>query len=162
MCSPAASVTGLVFASEPDVFRLIMDLDKQRLVLGRHDSASNEYQRVSTDLGEIEACLRAAGLPSRDEFMTLQLCQGLAAAEPEPTPPPELPPSPSRLPRADLAAERERLQQELSQANSAQHERTAAERRVGEKVREIVIRHIIIYMKINRFSMGTIYIALSR
>ncbi len=126
------SRAGLAFASEPDVFRLIMDLDKQRLVLGRHDPASNEYQRVSTDLGEIEACLRAAGLPSRDEFMTLQLCKGLAAAEPEPTPPPELPPSPPRLPHAELAAERERLQQELSQAQSAQRERAAAERRVGE------------------------------
>ena len=132
---PAAGLpsrAGLAFASEPDVFRLIMDLDKQRLVLGRHDPASNEYQRVSTDLGEIEACLRAAGLPTRDEFMTLQLCQGLAAPEPEPTPRPELPPSPARLPHADLAAERVRLQQELSQAKSAQRERAAAERRVGE------------------------------
>ncbi len=132
---PAAGLpsrAGLVFASEPDVFRLIMDLDKQRLVLGRRDPASNEYQRVSTDPGEIEACLRAAGFPSRDEFMMLQLCQGLAAAEPEPTPPPELPPTPPSLPSPALAAERERLQQELSQAKSAQRKRAAAERRVGE------------------------------
>ncbi|TDI95165.1 MAG: hypothetical protein E2O73_15695 [Deltaproteobacteria bacterium] len=132
---PAAGLpsrAGLAFASEPDVFRLIMDLDKQRLVLGRHDSESNEYQRVCTDLGEIEARLRAAGLPSREEFMTLQLCQGLAEAETEPTPPPELSPRPPRFPHAELPAERERLQQELSQAKSAQSERAAAERRVGE------------------------------
>ncbi len=101
---------GLSFSFGSDAFRLIVDLDKQRLVLGRYDVASKSYERVSMDPGEIETCLHGAGLPNRDEFTILQLCQGpLVSTDAEEAPPPA-----QAATSADhRAREQERLAQEL-------------------------------------------------
>jgi hypothetical protein len=125
---PARAGFSLSFG--PEVFRLIVDLEKQRLVLGRYDAASKGYERVSTDPDEIEACLRGAGLPGREEFVTLQLCRGSAlAAEPEPVQPVDTGECPGEQ---DPGREQARLLQELERAQSARHTRDELEQRLAE------------------------------
>ena len=136
---------GLSFSFGSDAFRLIVDLDKQRLVLGRYDAASKSYERVSTDPGEIETCLRGAGLPNRDEFTLLQLCQG----PPISTDAEEAPPPAQAATSADQQA-RERLAQELERALESRREREAVEERVRElrEARERITPLVCDYQKL--------------
>jgi hypothetical protein len=61
-------------------YRLVVDFEHRRLLLGRYDRDTRQYARVSTDLGEVASHLRAAGLPRREELLELHWCQ--EAAEP--------------------------------------------------------------------------------
>jgi hypothetical protein len=126
---PARAGISLSFGRE--AYRLIVDLEKSRLVLGRYDTASERYERVSTDPDEIEACLHGAGLPTREEFMTLHLCEGteLGTAESEETPPAE---GVAPTQEADPEDPRSRLVRELEEAESLQKLREEVERRVAE------------------------------
>lgn len=74
---------GLSIAFGSDVFRLILDVERGRLLLGQFDEKSDSYRRVSTDPSEIAARLRTAGLPAREDFLSLHFLAPVAAAPPE-------------------------------------------------------------------------------
>jgi len=129
--SSLPSRAGLVLSFGGDIYRLIVDLDKQRMVLGRYVASARHYERVSTNPLEIEACLRGSGLPSRDEFMTLQRCPGSGLPRAEPARARAVPglargagPEPDR--------ERARLVEELERVEGALRERETLEARLVE------------------------------
>jgi hypothetical protein len=72
-----------------DAYRLIADLARRRLVLGRYDSGSGQFQRVSMDPAEITQCLLDAGLPGPDQFAALNVYDPDFASEAAAQDPPE-------------------------------------------------------------------------
>jgi hypothetical protein len=91
---PKPARAGLSFSFGVDAFRVIADIEDGRMLLGRYDAGRKTYERVSTEPREIAAALAEAGLPSRDHFRALHLCDGPARASGPPTPVP----TPATLP----------------------------------------------------------------
>jgi hypothetical protein len=125
------SRAGLSVSFFSEAFRLIVDFDRERLVLGRYIASSQSYERVSTDPEEVAGCLRGAGLPSRREFSSLFLCSGSAIVAPRHEVP--TPAGAASIPdQNDPPCERERLLSELEQAEEQASRREELERRLGE------------------------------
>ena len=132
----AAPRAGMVLTLGSQTLRVIADLAVGRLHLGRYDSASRSYQRVSTDPAEIEALLSKSGLPERaallrergfgwDPARQPARAEPFAAPSPaeEPAPPVEVrsasdPPHPRHAERARIREEQARLGEKLARAEA--------------------------------------------
>ena len=64
---------GLSFSFGSDAYRVILDFEKGRLLLGRYESGADTWQRMTTDAAETSRALAALGLPSREDFERLHL-----------------------------------------------------------------------------------------
>ena len=71
---------GLAFSLGADLYRLIVDFARERLILGRYDGKRAGYARVSVDAAEIAVHLGAAGMPPREQFLPLLWCGVLIEA----------------------------------------------------------------------------------
>ena len=123
--TPARAGISLSFASL--AYRLIIDFDRGRMVLGRFEPKTQTYQRLSTDPDRIVAELRAAGLPGREEYRVLHAPRLLPELAPRVEP--ERPAPPVKDPRVE---QRARLQRELAEAVARSELREKIERRLRE------------------------------
>jgi hypothetical protein len=64
----------LSYSLDGQAYRLVVDFENRRLLLGRYDRETRQYARVSTRLAEVANHLRAAGLPGREELLELHWC----------------------------------------------------------------------------------------
>ncbi len=120
---------GLAFSLGADVYRLIIDFERERLLLGRYDRQRDTYARVSTDVEEIGERLQAAGMPLREQFLPLLWCGVLVEA---------------RLASADarrVQEERVRLEAELGEAEARSRDIAELEerQRAVERAQEQVV-----------------------
>jgi flagellar motility protein MotE (MotC chaperone) len=122
---------GLAISFSSHAYRLIVDFETPRLVLGRYVPDSKSYERLSTDPAAAEALLRGEGLPNRDEFLALYQCLGTAAVAPRhetATPAPEE----ALAPQGEPNPERARMLQELEEVEAQWSHREELENRLRE------------------------------
>jgi len=102
----AAPRADLSISFGADAYRLIGDLTRRRLVLGRYDAGTGQFQRVSMDPAEITERLLEAGLPRRDQFAALNLYDpDFSASAAVPDPPEEVAEPPAKPARESQAGQ---------------------------------------------------------
>ncbi len=128
---------GLSMSFGADAYRLIVDLEKERLVLGKYDAGIKDFERISTNRVGVEAHLKGIGLPSRDDFVQLTLASeclrrglGGSIAAVKPTLESAKPVAP--LVETHVESERARLTEELASAEEAEGDLEKIEARAAE------------------------------
>ncbi|MFQ5513675.1 MAG: hypothetical protein ACE5FG_04500 [Myxococcota bacterium] len=124
---PARAGLTLSFASE--VYRIVVDFDRERLALARYRSESGRFERLTLDPDELSATLRRAGLPAQSEFRLLYECRDIAAASRQPERPPR---AVSSAPPSRSAQRRAQLEAELHAAEAGRARRRELEERIRE------------------------------
>lgn len=130
---------GLSFSLAGQAYRVILDLSRERVLLGRYHPDRSSYQRVATEPERIAACLSELGLPSREGFAALHVLDPMSAAEDLSTgeiPTPELltprtspATAPSRAPRLSAEAVDPDPEKTLRLRSRVEALRSARERR---------------------------------